>query len=137
MTGSCVFCHREAMRVLAENGPAFAIRDLRPATDRHSLVLPKRHVPSFFDLTDEETQAIGHLLRQLRDGICAADSSVEGFNIGINVGEAAGQTIFHCHYHLIPRRRGDVPDPRGGVRWVIPSKAFLEASPASGAKETS
>jgi ATP adenylyltransferase len=122
----CVFCRLDSTKIIAENALAFAIRDVRPATPLHSLVLPRRHVASFFDLGEEEAQAIERLVRQLRQGILAEDGSVEGFNIGVNVGEVAGQTIFHCHYHLIPRRRGDVPDPRGGVRWVIPSRAFLE-----------
>ena len=125
---ACVFCGLDPKNVIAENGLSFAVRDLRPATAFHTLVLPKRHVESFFDLTEDETTAIDRLIRSQRQEILARDPSVEGFNIGVNVGAVAGQTIFHCHYHLIPRRKGDVPDPRGGVRWVIPSRVYLEAS---------
>ncbi len=125
---TCVFCRLDRTKVIAENELSFAVRDLRPATALHTLVLYRRHVASFFDLSEDETAAIEQLVRSQRQEILARDPSVEGFNIGINVGEVAGQTIFHCHYHLIPRRRGDVPDPRGGVRWVIPSKAYMEAT---------
>lgn len=118
----CVFCRINRSKLIAENALAFAVRDVRPATKLHSLVVPKRHVASFFDLGEDETRAVELLLRRIRLEILAEDSSVGGFNIGINVGEAAGQTIFHCHYHLIPRRRGDVADPRGGVRQVVPSR---------------
>ncbi len=119
----CVFCAVDAAAVVAANDFAFAIRDRSPVTPLHTLILPRRHAPTYFDLTEDEQRAIDRLLVQLRDGILAVDGTVEGFNIGINVGEAAGQTVFHCHYHLIPRRRGDVPNPRGGVRAVIPGRA--------------
>jgi ATP adenylyltransferase len=118
----CVFCKIDCENIVAANALAFAVRDIAPVTPLHSLVLPKRHTPSFFDLSEAETRAIERLVRLLGDDIKARDERVEGFNIGINVGEVAGQTIFHCHYHLIPRRRGDVADPRGGVRWVVPLK---------------
>jgi diadenosine tetraphosphate (Ap4A) HIT family hydrolase len=98
------------------------VRDTTPVTRLHSLVLPYRHVPTYFTLDDEELAASNELLRHLRSEIVKIDPSVEGFNIGANVGAVSGQTIFHCHIHLIPRRRGDVPDPRGGVRAVIPEK---------------
>jgi ATP adenylyltransferase len=125
---TCVFCRLDPTKIIAENELSFAVRDLRPATALHTLVLSRRHVASFFELNEEETAAIERLVRSQRLDILGRDPSVEGFNIGINIGEVAGQTIFHCHYHLIPRRRGDVPDPRGGVRWVIPSKAYMEAT---------
>ena len=125
---TCVFCRLDQTKVIAENELSFAVRDLRPATALHTLVLSRRHVASFFDLSEDETAAIEQLVRSQRQEILARDPSVEGFNIGINNGEVAGQTIFRCHYHLIPRRRGDVPDPRGGVRWMIPSKAYMEAT---------
>ena len=102
---TCVFCHLDATKIIAENELSFAVRDLRPATALHTLVLSRRHVASFFDLNEEETAAIERLVRSQRLDILARDPSVEGFNIGINIGEAAGQTIFHCHYHLIPRAR--------------------------------
>ena len=92
-------------------------------TPLHTLVLPRRHVVGYFDLDAEEKWVIGELLDELRIDILARDPAVAGFNIGVNVGEAAGQTILHCHVHLIPRRWGDVTNPRGGVRAVIPGKA--------------
>jgi diadenosine tetraphosphate (Ap4A) HIT family hydrolase len=119
----CVFCAIDAARIIAANGVAFAIRDISPATPSHTRVLPKRHAPTFFDLTEGEGQAIERLSREPRHDILATGSTVEGFTIGINIGEVAGKTIFHCRYHLTPRRRGDVPNPRGGVRAVIPGKA--------------
>jgi ATP adenylyltransferase len=118
----CVLCNIDQDNIVGANTLAFAIRDVAPVTPLHSLVLPKRHTSSFFDLSEAETRAIERLVRLLGDDIRARDDRVEGFNIGINVGEVAGQTIFHCHYHLIPRRRGDVANPGGGVRRVIPLK---------------
>jgi ATP adenylyltransferase len=124
----CPFCGMGPAREIARNELAFAIRDSYPVTPMHALVLPRRHAPTYFDLTAEEILAIDALLRGLRADIVAADASVEGFNIGVNVGTVAGQTIFHCHVHLIPRRQGDVPDPWGGVRAIIPGKARYPAS---------
>ena len=92
-------------------------------TQLHSLVISKRHAATFFDLFEPERRAINQLLDELRAEIIKKDSSVSGFNIGMNSGDAAGQTISHAHVHLIPRRHGDVEDPRGGVRGVIPGKA--------------
>ncbi len=118
----CRFCTAMASRVIASNALAFAIRDAFPVTALHALVIPLRHVADFFGLTPEEREACAELIHQLRRDILRSDPQVEGFNIGMNVGEVAGQTIFHCHTHLIPRRSGDVPNPRGGVRMVIPHK---------------
>jgi len=119
---SCEFCEVESKRMIAKDELAFAIYDKFPVTPLHILIIPKRHVSSFFDLDDSEIGSILKLLTQMRTTILAEDSAVEGFNIGVNVGEMAGQTIFHCHIHLIPRRHGDVENPRGGVRGVIPRK---------------
>jgi ATP adenylyltransferase len=121
-SADCVFCRIDPEKILVANDLAFAVRDVAPVTHLRSLILPKRHVASFFDLNEAEVKNIERLVRLLGDDIRARDAQVEGFNIGINIGEVAGQTIFHCHYHLIPRRRGDVADPTGGVRWVIPSQ---------------
>ncbi len=109
--------------VTEENPFVYSVRDTSPVTPLHTLILPKCHVASYFDLEAKEKGAIDGLLEHSRRGILALDPSVKGFNIGINVGEVAGQTIFHCHVHLIPRRLGDVANPRGGVRAVIPGKA--------------
>jgi diadenosine tetraphosphate (Ap4A) HIT family hydrolase len=119
----CIFCAlRNSDRIALRNDLVFAIRDVNPVTSLHSLVLPWRHAPTYFDLTPDEIAAANDLLRRLRTEITDQDPAVEGFNIGANVGLVSGQTIFHCHIHLIPRRRGDVDDPLGGVRGVIPAK---------------
>ncbi len=120
----CVFCAIAEADIVAANDLAYAVRDTSPVTPLHTLVLPRRHVSSYFDLDRAELDAVQALLEHVRLAILGADFLVEGFNIGVNIGEAAGQTIFHCHVHLIPRRRGDVENPRGGVRAVIPGKAL-------------
>ena len=116
----CVFCTLGEDRVFLENELACCLWDAFPVTPMHSLIVPRRHLPDFFSLTQAEVLACDALLRGARDLIRAEDPSVEGFNIGVNVGEVAGQTIFHCHLHLIPRRKGDSENPRGGVRHILP-----------------
>jgi diadenosine tetraphosphate (Ap4A) HIT family hydrolase len=119
----CIFCAlRDGSHVVIRNALAFAVYDTTPVTHLHSLVLPYRHAATYFDLTEPELAAANDLLRRLRSRILQDDPTVEGFNVGANVGAVSGQTIFHCHIHLIPRRSGDVPDPLGGVRAVIPEK---------------
>jgi ATP adenylyltransferase len=120
----CIFCAMTEDFVVAENPLAYTVHDTSPVTPLHTLVIPRRHLASYFDLDTREKAAIDELLEQCRRDIVARDPTVMGFNIGINVGEAAGQTIFHCHVHLIPRRVGDVANPRGGVRAIIPGKAL-------------
>ena len=110
--------------MIAQNELAYAIRDGFPVTALHTLVIPKRHVEDYFGLTSGELLACDALLRSLKSDITRTDPMVVAFNIGMNAGRAAGQTIFHCHIHLIPRREGDVENPRGGVRHVIPGKGF-------------
>ncbi len=121
---ACIFCQPEPGRVFLENELAYALWDSFPVAELHALVIPRRHVPDYFSLTTDEVLACDELLRQARDLMCGRDGTVEGFNIGMNVGATAGQTIFHCHIHLIPRRTGDVQNPRGGVRRVIPRKGW-------------
>jgi len=118
----CPFCGPDTKRVIASNGLAYAMRDAFPVTEFHALIIPHRHVADFFGLTPEEREACNELVLGLREAILAEDPTVEGFNIGVNAGHVAGQTIFHSHIHLIPRRAGDVENPRGGVRMVIPCK---------------
>jgi diadenosine tetraphosphate (Ap4A) HIT family hydrolase/5-methylcytosine-specific restriction endonuclease McrA len=118
----CPFCNLIEKRVVCENELAFAIRDKFPVTPLHTLVIPKRHVSEIFDLSRPETNACNELLGMAKQGINVADADVRGFNVGINNGEAAGQTVQHCHIHLIPRRQGDIPNPVGGIRNVIPGK---------------
>jgi len=118
-----VFCTIDKEEIVASNSLAYAVRDSSPVTPLHSLILPNRHVADYFELKLTERRAIADLLEEMRRDILARDAIVAGFNIGVNVGAVAGQTIFHCHVHLIPRRPGDVANPRGGVRAVIPGKA--------------
>lgn len=100
----------------------FAVYDLFPVTEGHLLIIPLRHTPDFFSMTEEERKCAFDLIDHLRLRIQSADPEVAGFNVGMNCGEVAGQTVMHAHIHLIPRRHGDTPDPCGGVRGVIPGK---------------
>lgn len=123
MSGAgCPFCTLPPERVVGENDHAIWIRDGFPVSPGHRLIIPKRHVGSFFDVTAEERDALLALLDQARQE-AEVELRPQGYNIGINDGPAAGQTVPHLHIHLIPRYDGDLPDPRGGVRWVIPDKA--------------
>ncbi len=117
----CPFCHLEVRDILIENRLALAFYDRFPVSPGHTLIIPKRHVASFFDLEIEEHKQIRELGRECRD-ILQRQFHPDGFNIGINIGKSAGQTVFHCHIHLIPRYLGDVANPRGGVRGVIPTR---------------
>ena len=118
----CIFCKIRKEELLFENQLACSSIDSYPVSEFHSLILPKRHVESYFELTSEEIQACNELILKTKEKILIQDSSVKGFNIGSNAGKVAGQSIMHCHIHLIPRREGDVEDPQGGVRSVIPKK---------------
>ena len=118
----CAFCEMPSSRIVGENELALAIRDAFPVSKGHSLMIPKRHVADFFDLDQSERNALQSLLEEQRTSLMKAHADIAGFNVGVNAGKAAGQTVFHCHMHLIPRRMGDVEDPRGGVRGVIPGK---------------
>lgn len=120
---NCPLCQPDVMSKMVEkNRSVFAIPDAYPVTPGHVLVLPMRHVPDMFSMTEVERFDADELIRVLQARIKAEDNRVRGFNVGTNCGEAAGQTIGHAHLHLIPRRLGDMPDPRGGVRGVIPDK---------------
>lgn len=118
----CLFCEIPNDRIIAENSLAYVIRDGFEVTPLHTLIIPKRHTPTYFDLYGSERNAINMLLDEHKALIEKEAPEVSGFNIGMNSGEDSGQTIFHCHVHLIPRRKGDVEDPRGGVRHIIPGK---------------
>jgi len=118
----CPFCLLEKKRLLLESEFAAAFLDAFPVAERHTLVVPKRHVTSVFDLPEEERAAVWTLVAQVH-ALLKAELEPDGFNIGLNDGPAAGQTVGHAHVHVIPRRKGDVADPRGGVRWIIPDKA--------------
>ena len=119
---SCPFCSLPDARVLFRNGHAIAFRDRFPVTPGHTLVVPMRHVGSYFDSTLEERNSLFELLDLAKKQI-ESEFAPAGYNIGINDGAAAGQTVGHLHIHLIPRYPGDVADPRGGIRWVIPERA--------------
>jgi diadenosine tetraphosphate (Ap4A) HIT family hydrolase len=118
----CLFCNIKESGLADENTLAYASYDSYPVTDKHCLIIPKRHVKDYFDLTEEEVVACDQLIKEIKKEIEIKDPLVKGFNIGTNSGKVAGQSIMHCHIHLIPRREGDVENPQGGVRSVIPLK---------------
>ncbi|MBC7963616.1 MAG: HIT family protein [Steroidobacteraceae bacterium] len=142
---SCPFCNPDNTKVVIANDHAIAMNDGYPVTPGHTLILPKRHIASFFEATREEQAAMFELLAEMRERLKSLPTSLsereetnhhqsrsekvesfsvpDGFNIGINDGAAAGQTVMHLHIHLIPRYSGDTEDPRGGVRWIMPEKA--------------
>ena len=118
----CIFCKINQNELLFENDLAYASSDSYPVSLFHSLVVPKRCIENYFELNEKEILACNDLIKKLKKKIISEDKSVEGFNIGTNAGKVAGQSIFHCHIHVIPRRKGDVDNPQGGVRSVIPLK---------------
>jgi len=119
----CRFCpERIKDRIVVEYQSVWAIEDRFPVSPGHHLVIPKRHASDWFAMTEAECRDAEHLVRLLKEKLSAADPTITGFNIGMNCGRSAGQTIFHAHIHLIPRRDGDTPDPTGGVRGAIPAK---------------
>ena len=118
----CIFCKTNQNELIFENDLAYASSDSYPVSLFHSLVVPKRCIENYFELNEKEILACNDLIKKLRKKIISEDKSVEGFNIGTNAGKVAGQSIFHCHIHVIPRRKGDVDNPQGGVRSVIPLK---------------
>ena len=122
MMKPCGFCTLAPARVIAENELAVVVRDGFPVSPGHTLIIPRRHIESFFDLAGEERTAMLTLLDSAKTEL-ETEFHPDGYNIGINDGVAAGQTVAHLHIHLIPRYRGDREDPRGGVRWVLPDKA--------------
>ena len=118
----CLFCNINESGLTKENDLAYASYDSYPVTDLHCLIIPKRHVKNYFDLSEDEVIACNDLIKDIKKEIESKDPTVKGFNIGSNVGKVSGQSIFHCHIHLIPRREDDTPNPRGGIRGVIPEK---------------
>ena len=118
----CLFCNVKESGLADENKLAYASYDSYPVTELHCLVIPKRHIKDYFKLTDEEIIACNELIKKIKKEIVIKDNTVKGFNIGTNLGKVAGQSVMHCHIHLIPRREGDVENPQGGVRSVIPLK---------------
>lgn len=119
---NCVFCNLPSERIINEYKHFYVIRDLYPVTYLHSLVIPKRHIVSYFECNQDEYNEIPIVLSTQKTELTLTDETITGFNIGMNIGEDAGQTVFHFHIHVIPRRKGDADNPRGGVRGVIPNK---------------
>jgi diadenosine tetraphosphate (Ap4A) HIT family hydrolase len=122
MTKPCPFCTLPPERIIDSNNLALVIRDGYPISPGHTLVIPKRHIGSWFEITQAEQQALLDLLAKAK-AVLVTEFNPDGYNIGINDGPTAGQTVPHLHMHLIPRYKGDQEDPRGGVRWIIPGKA--------------
>ena len=126
MTGKCLFCriisNDTRKEILLQNDLAVMIRDTEPVSNGHSLIIPRRHVSSFFDTSPEERTALMALLDQTKKDL-DRDFSPDDYNVGINDGPLAGQSIPHLHIHIIPRYKGDKDDPRGGIRWILPEKA--------------
>ena len=118
----CLFCNSRKNGIAHENQLAYASYDTYPVSKSHCLIIPKRHVIDYFDLTNDELIACNDLIKIIKQDVTEKDRSIKAFNIGTNAGKVAGQSIMHCHIHLIPRREGDVDNPQGGVRSVIPKK---------------
>jgi ATP adenylyltransferase len=123
----CIFCNKTNCKVIQTTKYFFIIRDTAyPVTKHHTLIITNRHVSDYFELKKEEVIELNEILNNQKKELQELDSQITGFNVGVNIGKDAGQSIMHCHIHLIPRRKGDVEDPRGGVRGVIPSKQKYE-----------
>jgi diadenosine tetraphosphate (Ap4A) HIT family hydrolase len=116
----CIFCRLDRS-ILAQTALSFAFLDSFPVSNGHALIVPRRHVESIWEVTKEEYADAFDLVRQVKD-ILQKEFAPQGFNIGVNCGEAAGQSVFHAHIHIIPRYAGDVPNPRGGIRNIIPGR---------------
>jgi diadenosine tetraphosphate (Ap4A) HIT family hydrolase len=123
----CIFCNKTNCKVIQTTKHFFIIRDTAyPVTKHHTLVITNRHVSDYFELKKEEVIELNEILNNQKKELQKLDDQITGFNVGVNIGKDAGQSIMHCHIHLIPRRKDDVEDPRGGVRGVIPSKQKYE-----------
>ena len=122
-TEDCIFCSKTYCKVISSTKHFFIIRDTAyPVTKHHTLIITHRHVNDFFDLTKDEMKDLNEVLKKQKKELKNLDKEISAFNVGVNIGKDAGQSIMHCHIHLIPRRKGDIEDPRGGVRGVIPEK---------------
>ena len=125
----CLFCDSKKSGIAHENDLAYASYDSYPVSDHHCLIIPKRHIKDYFDMTNDELIACNDLIQIVKNEILSKDINVKGFNVGTNAGKIAGQSIMHCHIHLMPRREGDVDNPQGGVRSVIPNKQHYKRKP--------
>ncbi len=124
----CLFCElpEDKFEVLDENELCLTLRDNYPVTEGHCLIVPRRHAETYFDMNPEEVAAATRLMHRSRTSLQSKDASISGFNIGMNSGKSAGQSVFHAHVHLIPRRDGDQENPQGGVRKIFPEKAHYK-----------
>ena len=118
----CLFCNIKESGCAHQNDLAYTSYDSYPVSEHHCLIIPKRHVGDYFELSKDELIACDELIKIAKNEILTKDQSVKGFNLGTNIGKVSDQSILHCHFHLIPRREGDVENPQGGVRSVIPNK---------------
>ena len=126
----CLFCElpEDKFEVLDENPHCLTLRDSYPVTEGHCLIVPRRHVETYFDMNAEEVLAANQLIHRARQRLQAQDARISGFNIGTNAGKSAGQSVFHAHIHLMPRRDGDQENPQGGVRKIFPERAQYRRS---------
>ena len=122
MTEHCLFCNKTKQKIIFSSKLLYVVKDSYPVTKHHTLIIPHRHVSNFFDLNNEELIDLNIILKSQRQFLLNLDKEITAFNVGVNAGIDAGQSIMHCHIHLIPRRKGDIENPKGGVRGVIPSK---------------
>ena len=122
LNNPCLFCNVKKTGFAHENELAYASYDSYPVSEHHCLIIPKRHIKDYFGLSNDELVACNNLIKIVKKEIISKDPLVKGFNIGTNIGTVSGQSILHCHFHLIPRREGDVENPQGGIRSVIPNK---------------
>ena len=119
---NCIFCNLSPKRIVHEYKYFYVIRDAFPVTPLHSLIITKRHVVSYFQCSKAELEEIPMILDTQKTELKYLVNEITGYNIGMNIGEDAGQSIFHCHIHIVPRREDDTPNPRGGIRGVIPKR---------------
>ena len=122
LNNPCLFCNSKISGIAHENDLAYASYDTYPVSNHHCLIIPKRHLSDYFELTNDELIACNDLIKIIKQEVKSKDKTIVAFNIGTNIGKVSGQSIMHCHIHLIPRREGDVENPQGGVRAVIPKK---------------
>jgi diadenosine tetraphosphate (Ap4A) HIT family hydrolase len=122
MANQCIFCNKTKQKIISSNESFFVVRDSYPVTKYHSLIISHRHISNFFDLSDYEFNNLNKILKKERQSLLDLDKDITAFNVGVNSGVDAGQSIMHCHIHIIPRRKGDIDNPKGGVRGVISSK---------------
>jgi len=129
LNNPCVFCNPREDEILGENDHALIIKDNSPVSEGHCLIIPKRHIKTLFEATTEENTAFFELIKQAKENIIAKGNKPDGFNIGSNNDVAAGQSVFHLHIHVIPRYKGDVENPKGGIRHVIAKNALYNIIP--------